>query len=155
MQPNAPLGQPVQPNPMPLTVKAAIVLAPLAWLAQSGLLDADGIDPESALYSFATLGVVLYGLVTAHRLAWQWGRLLGGLSAIGAALFALVIASESVTTSIFLWLAALALVTFVVLLSMPASKRFFRLYCPRCGSYSSKSADFFFSESQCSCGANW
>jgi predicted Zn finger-like uncharacterized protein len=108
-------------------------------------------------------GLILWGLVVGHRLAWQWGRILGML---GAILFALVCvaavtntgdqgSSAYITAAIFFVISA-CLFTIAFSLGTATAKQHFGLRCPSCGRFTSTAGDFVFNTARCRhCSKVW
>ena len=96
-------------------------------------------------------GLIMVGLFKRHRLAWQWGRLVGVLLVLEmAVLWATgAVPSRSIGDVALRGFNAGALLLAVIALSFPSAKRFFRLVCPQCGKISGKAADFFFTRATC------
>jgi hypothetical protein len=112
--------------------------------------------------------LILAGIVTGHRLAWRWGRIL--------TIFAAVIMSLSMVSSLMIDPApfqqqphfhiVLTLFSLVVVVGpllvvfvafgRPKARAFFGLICPRCGVPTNKADDFFFNKARCrKCGGVW
>jgi predicted Zn finger-like uncharacterized protein len=109
--------------------------------------------------------LVLWGLIAGHRLAWQWGRVLGLLGALLMLLVGIVsfaggpvqggMLAKLVMSGAALFISA-CLFTIVFSLGTQSAKKYFRLRCPECGRYTSSAADFFFNEAKCkNCGEIW
>lgn len=110
-------------------------------------------------------GLVLVGLATGHRLAWQWGRVLvplgagllllasvcagAGSAAKNDAALGGIIAAVNLAMSLFLFSIFFAL-------GRPAARNYFQLICPRCGASTSKAGDFWFNVAVCPmCQLRW
>jgi hypothetical protein len=109
--------------------------------------------------------LVLWGLIAGHRLAWQWGRVLGLLGALLMLLVGIVsfaggpvaggILAKLVMSGAALFISA-CLFTIVFALGTQSAKKYFRLRCPECGRYTNSAADFFFNQAKCkNCGEIW
>jgi predicted Zn finger-like uncharacterized protein len=110
-------------------------------------------------------GLVLWGLIVGHRLAWQWGRILGLLGALLMLLAGVVTLTAGppqnsslaklVIGGISLFVSA-CLFTIVFSLASRSAKIYFALRCPECGKFTSAAADFFFNKAKCkNCGEIW
>lgn len=106
--------------------------------------------------------LMLFGIVTGQRLAWQWGRLLGllgGAVLTFAAIFAFVDAngqSGVPAHAILLALQGLPILAMVVALGTHGSREYFRIICPQCGCSKPRGGDFMFTRAICSkCGTTW
>jgi len=101
-------------------------------------------------------GLILAGMVRGHRLAWQWGRIVGVLYLIFIVVAALGLAAElpktggagMVALAISAILGACMLVT-VIALSTPSAFAHFRLVCPQCQRRTTAAADFLFQKAKC------
>src|SRR5262249_14993645 len=103
--------------------------------------------------------------IAGHRLAWQWGRLIGMLAAVLYLLVTIVTLStgiEGAPPAARFIVAALAmimsagLVTIAVSFGTRSAKLYFDLRCPRCGEFTSSAADFFFNTAKCKkCDKRW
>jgi predicted Zn finger-like uncharacterized protein len=110
-------------------------------------------------------GLVLWGLIVGHRLAWQWGRILGLLGAILLLLGGILSLTAGppqnnslakfIIAGISLFVSA-CLFTIVFSLASRSAKIYFALRCPECGNFTSAAADFFFNKAKCKkCGEIW
>src|SRR5262245_33937833 len=87
-------------------------------------------------------GLVLWGLIVGHRLAWQWGRVLGLLGAILTLLVGIVALTagppqnnslaQFIIAGVSLFVSA-CLFTIVFALGSRSAKVYFALRCPGCG----------------------
>jgi len=102
--------------PMPATVKATVAVAAVAAVLSTAgqvlLAVTGGLDEKGAATlagNVVVWALILIGLVKAHRLAWQWGRLVGGLMV----LFALVQTAAAPAAVVFvpLYLAIVVLLS--------------------------------------------
>jgi hypothetical protein len=127
------------------------------------------VHPEAGgrvVISLLLGALILWGLVVGHRLAWQWGRILGLLAAILLTAVGFMVpnvqppagqpdwvpAVESALTLI----QAACLWTIFFSLGRPSAKEHFRLRCPGCGRFTSKAADFWFNRAKCAgCQRVW
>lgn len=102
--------------------------------------------------------LIMWGLVVGHRLAWQWGRVLGLIGAIlytvvGAISLANAAPGASpllsfVVGAVVLFVAACLWVIFFAV-GARSARLHFGLQCPDCGKFTSKAADFFFNKAKC------
>lgn len=96
-------------------------------------------------------GLILIGFFKAHRLAYQWGIIIGGIVAVlSTGGFALAISDGTMRNVSLerLWSLASPCLIFIPLLTRTA-KQYFSLYCPKCGSGSVTPGDFFFWSAKC------
>jgi hypothetical protein len=111
-------------------------------------------------------GLVLWGLLVGHRLAWQWGRLLGSIAAVIYVLATIAVLAGSLeglnTPAAKAFLGAFGLFvsaclfTIVFSLGTTPAREYFDLRCPKCGKFTSSAADFFFNWAKCKkCGKRW
>lgn len=103
-------------------------------------------------------GLILWGLITGHRLAWQWGRIAGLLGAILAGIVGMVAIAggqpgDSAAVRLLMALVFLTISTclFIITFSLGtrSARLHFRLRCPSCGRFTSSAADFFFNMAKC------
>ncbi len=116
--------------------------------------------------AMAAGALIVWGMVVGHRLAWQWGRVLGIIAAVGYSIVGVLAFAAPppkdqpewairVTGVIFLFVATCLYIIFFAL-GQRSAKQFFNLQCPTCGTLTSKAADFFFNTAKCSkCGNTW
>jgi len=115
------------------------------------------MEPKFMISFFGTLLVgilILWGLVTRKRLAWQWGRVIGLvagiLSTIGAiaSISQMVIANSGntahVLATITLSIHSVCLVVITSMLGRNSAKEFFGLICPVLRSIQRYSCGFLF-----------
>lgn len=170
---------------MPTSVIVAISATTIAVLMSGvgAVLNwTSGQNATFSLIGFLVGLLIIYGLAKGHRLAYQWSRILGLISAvvytIGVILGAIgvvallnnpeLLAAEgmppnaNVTPSaMMLGLAMLnviviALWTLFFSLGTASARRYFRLVCPRCGNKKVRAADFLFNKAKCKkCSAMW
>jgi hypothetical protein len=126
-------------------------------------------DPTSILRVAVSLGLgilILWGMIVGHRLAWQWGRILGiiaavlltigAVSAFAGAGAANVPAGAGLLLGSILLLQAACLYTIFFALGQSSARHHFNLRCPSCGKFSSTAADFFFNQAKCKgCNTVW
>ena len=161
---------------MPGSVIAAIasmcVVLALEFLLSLLVLVLGNLPPDKLGQVFVRMGVgvvfgglILWGLIVGHRLAWQWGRVLGLLGAILmllAGIVALTAGPAQGNPLARFMVAGVSLVvsgclfTIVFSLGCRSAKKYFALRCPECGKFTSAAADFFFNRAKCkSCGEIW
>jgi len=126
-------------------------------------------DPATLARVAVSLGLgllVLWGMIVGHRLAWQWGRILGIIGAVlstigGVAAFVWIDAArEPVWTRILLGsvllVQAVCLYIIFFALGLSSARGHFNLRCPSCGGFTSTAADFFFNRAKCTaCDKDW
>jgi len=105
------------------------------------------------LFAGVVMGLLLWGIFRGYRLAWLWGRYLTFvLAAVVLAAVVLGLVSRKLP-----WLPAAVLLGGLVLplgtvgfaLGRPSARRWFGLYCPKCGTAASRGKDFLFREARC------
>ena len=106
--------------------------------------------------------LILVGIIKGHRLAWQWGRLLGLAAAIILTVAAVVTFAYSAEQPGMMIVAALVALQGIPLFPMffalgtKAAKEHFRLICPSCGNSKVKGGNFLFTRAICrKCHATW
>jgi hypothetical protein len=110
-------------------------------------------------------GLILWGLVAGHRLAWQWGRILAALAAVlGAIAMILIVinvvkepgsAHELIVAGIVFVMTA-CLFAIVISLGTDAARQHFGLRCPSCKRFTSAAGDFWFNTAKCKrCNRVW
>lgn len=106
--------------------------------------------------------LILVGIITGHRLAWQWGRILGIISAILLTLLTLSVftkatpANGSTIIAGFLSLSAVSLYVLFFMLGTTSAKTHFKLICPLCGAAKPKGGNFLYTKAICKkCNAEW
>lgn len=110
-------------------------------------------------------GLILWGLIVGHRLAWQWGRVLAMLGAVLMVLLAVVTlagGSQEFSPTVRVVMGAVAFVfsaclfTITFSLGTARAKEYFQLRCASCGRFTSAAGDFFFNTAKCKrCGNKW
>jgi hypothetical protein len=110
-------------------------------------------------------GLILWGLIVGHRLAWQWGRVLAMLGAVVMIILAIITLAapaNDFTPPVRFAMGAAAIVfsgclfTITFSLGTSAAKEYFHLRCPSCGHFTNAAADFFFNTAKCKrCGNKW
>ena len=106
--------------------------------------------------------LILVGIINGHKLAWQWGRIIGllgsmAMSALSAVFFAM---KEPMEGKIFLGtmmlIQAVAFYAMFRALGTAEAKKHFGLICPQCGTDTAKAGDFLFTQAVCrNCNARW
>lgn len=143
---------------MPRPIRVAIACVAVMILCQAVLL----LDEAAHLGSLGLekvwtplLGVLLLvGIVRGHRLAWQWGRIIGMVGMVGSVLVGTLAATGAV--SVLLFFQALAMLGLFLTISTPDARGYFRLICPDCGATPPNGGDFFFNVAECrKCGTKW
>jgi predicted Zn finger-like uncharacterized protein len=110
-------------------------------------------------------GLILWGLIAGHRLAWQWGRILGLLAAIFLLLGALLLLSEAknaivpmaayIGAGLILFMSG-CLFIIAIALGTDSARMHFGLRCPECRRFTSAAGDFFFNTAKCKrCDIEW
>jgi len=106
--------------------------------------------------------LILYGIVMGHRLAWQWGRLLGLLGGVLLTFVAVVTLSNSadrpglLIVGVLLLLQGIPLFPMFFALGTEGARAHFRLTCPQCGHAKPRGGNFLFTKAVCKkCGASW
>lgn len=117
--------------------------------------------------AFAPLGLgvlIVFGMVKGHRLAWQWGRLLGLVTAALVFISAITVwaaledtaGREAAFWAVFLGGQGAALMVMYFTLGTSGAREHFRLVCPQCGSRKVRAADFIYSKAKCrKCKNRW
>jgi hypothetical protein len=145
--------------PMPPEVKIATTIVSIFIGAQVvGQL----INPDPSVMFFGGAGVgglIIAGFVTGHRLAWQWGRLIGLVLGSAWLVISVVLAiqgEQELLPVMLMILFSASIFLMGVLLGLPRSRAFFRLICPACGSKEVKATDFFYNNAKCEkCECRW
>ena len=161
---------------MPASVVVAIVAMSILLALELALgilsLVAGTLNPEqlgrALIQVISTIvigGLILWGLIVGHRLAWQWGRVLAMLGAVLAVILAIITfaapANDFTPAARFIlggvaFIASGCLFTITFSLGTRPAKEYFRLRCPSCGRFTSAAADFFFNTAKCKrCGNKW
>jgi len=154
---------------MPPSVAIAVTLVGIVVAMNVLALMIETIPRNLLGAGASVLGFI--GLLSRHKLAWQWGRILVPLSALFSGLAGLILLTQfyagtpALRSNQGVGLApAVALLVISALMSIvffalgtDAAREFFRLVCPRCGQRrSSTAADFLFNSARCkSCGYIW
>lgn len=161
------------PSSVIVAIVALCVLLALQLVIGILALAASRLFPEQLgrvlgqLIAVAVIGgLVLWGLFAGHRLAWQWGRLLGMLGAVLYLIAALAVLAAGgaqagppgarIFVGLFALIVSACLFTITFSLATKPAKAYFGLRCPACRRYTSSAADFWFNQAKCkSCGAIW
>ena len=126
-------------------------------------------DPTSIVRVAVSMGLqllILWGMIVGHRLAWQWGRILGILAAVLLTIGAVTSFVGTAAAQVPAWvrllagsivmLQAVCLYTIFFALGRPSAKQHFNLRCPSCGKFTGAAADFFFNRAKCkTCSTVW
>jgi len=146
----------------------AITALSVMFVLRTGMsiiaLIAGTASPMLLVLTTVLSALILIGMCKGHRLAWQWGRILGLLGAILLLMITLTaLASmgirtigEFVVVTMAVGVPAAALFTMFFSIGTHSARRYFGLVCPSCGSMKCKAADFFFTKARCAtCGSEW
>jgi hypothetical protein len=138
-----------------IMVVARIIMGLLA-------LSSGEVSPIRIIIPIALAVLILVGIIKGHRLAWQWGRMLGLLGGIILTLAAVGVfanAAEHPELILFGGLLALQgvpLFPMFFALGSDGAKEHFRVICPNCGKSKVKSGDFLFTKAVCrECNTAW
>ena len=155
--------EPLHVSKMPPAVVGALAIACLFI----GLQIFDSVSDEKKglftpynIVSVSVGGLIIGGFLAGHRLAWQWGRLIGLLYGIFlAVIFAMAInAGKAGQFNVLIATAvpSVLLITMGVLLGRRSACAYFRLICPDCRASEVKGDDFLFKRAKCKlCGRVW
>ncbi|MER3415598.1 MAG: hypothetical protein C4297_05225 [Gemmataceae bacterium] len=154
------------PKSVRIAITALVVMIALDMLR--GILLALMGEKLAEVAIAVTLGLlIVWGMIGGHRLAWQWGRIVGILGAIwytfglGVAIFfgkpaELIPLWQRFLSIIVGTVLALCLYVIFFALGRPSARQYFRLRCPSCGKFTNQAADFFFNRAKCrTCGIIW
>jgi hypothetical protein len=155
--------EPVTCPTMPRPVVGALLIACLfIGLQVSGNMfdKSQGPFATATIVSMIVGGSIIVGFLKGHRLAWQWGRVLGLLSGAFLALMFLVAINAGKADEIPVLLTtvvpAAMSIGMGVLLGTRSSRAYFRVICPECRSSEVQGCDFFFQRAKCKlCGRVW
>jgi uncharacterized membrane protein len=137
---------------IPQSVILALVSFVVFVLAMSAIrISWYGAQPAQLVPSWIIPGLIAYGLVRRHRLAWQWVRLLGLFVAVVETIAGVAAIVRFGVTERWFVLLALAIPPFVIgiALGRPSAREWFLLTCPACGTERPRPADFLFQKAQC------
>lgn len=129
-----------------LVALAVYVLA--VWVIQVAW---HGAAVTRLLPSLILPGLIAYGIVRRHRLAWQWGRLVGlGVALLQVFLSVLTIARFGAPAKALPLLGLSApLLAIGVALGRPSAREWFGMACPVCGAQRSRPVDLFYNRARC------
>jgi hypothetical protein len=120
------------------------------------------VSIPAVLIPIAVAVLILLGIVMGHRLAWQWGRLLGLLGGVLLTLAAVGVLAKMAEEPALVVAGALLLLQGVPLFPMffalgtQGAREHFRLICPQCGHSRPKAGNFLFTKALCrKCGTLW
>ncbi|MHC4659208.1 MAG: hypothetical protein ACYS83_08535 [Planctomycetota bacterium] len=106
--------------------------------------------------------LILVGIINGHRLAWQWGRVLGLFSAVVLSLVAVAALANAkgqpgrLLVGLLVALQGVPLFAMFFALGTQGAKEHFRLICPECGSTKAKGGNFLFTKAVCKkCKVSW
>jgi hypothetical protein len=110
--------------------------------------------------------LLLLGMVLGHRLAWQWGRILGLLAAMFLTLgtVGFLLSFDGVPgprwakrlQAIILLIQTASLYIIFFALGRHSARHHFRLQCPMCHRFTNSAGDFFFTRAKCKyCDTIW
>lgn len=106
--------------------------------------------------------LILWGVVKGHRLAWQWGRVLGLVGGILATLSAVGIFAKSGGQPASLLVGGLVALQGAPLFPMffalgtHEARQYFRLVCPQCGRSRPRGGNFLYTRAMCrNCNVAW
>lgn len=104
-------------------------------------------------------GLVLYGVIKGHKLAWQWGRFASVVGFVGmvAGLVGKLQGGYLVTYSDlpYIMVAIFAAIVYFAL-GMESSREHFGLVCPSCSSHKVAAENLMFSKAKCKqCKSTW
>jgi len=109
------------------------------------------------LFAGVVMGLLLWGIFRGYRLAWLWGRYL----TLALAIVVLAVVALGLATRKLPWFQAAVMLGGLVVpmgvagvaLGRPSARRWFDLYCPKCGTPASRGKDFLFRQARClKCG---
>jgi hypothetical protein len=150
---------------MSKSVAVAIVAVSIVFLERLIVgIAAVAAGTTSLLSVVLTAGIsvlILAGIIIGHKLAWQWGRILGMLSAVMlsyATVIGLIARSEQQVKFPVIIFGSQAILLFILFFALgtEGSKKYFKLVCPKCNSTNAKAANFFFTKAKCKdCSNQW
>ena len=119
-------------------------------------------SPLSALLPVAVALLILIGIVKGHRLAWQWGRLLGLLGAVVLTFTAIMVSLRIpeqpllLITAVLVALQGVPLFPMFCALGTTGAREYFGVICPICGESNVKGGNFLFTKVICrQCNHEW
>jgi len=102
----------------------------------------------SVVVSAPIAALILVGVLRGHALAFRWGVIMPFV--------ALLAVATSGDDTVIAMSCGVLLLAIPVSFSMPSSRRFFGLECPRCHATHAKPRDLFFNKRQCrACDTTW
>lgn len=104
------------------------------------------------------LFLILSGVLTGHKLAWQWGRLLTLLALFGilAAMLLMIIKAYDPIAALLGFLLSIPMLTIFIAFGRDSAREHFGLICPRCNSFKVKADDFLYRQAKCKeCNHTW
>jgi hypothetical protein len=153
---------------MPTSVIIAIAAVSIVFLERVILgLVAVAAGTASLLVVLLSGGlsaIILIGIIKGHRLAWQWGRILGLIGAILLTIITVATLGGSIAekragmafAAVILGSQAILLFVLFFMLGTTDSKKHFQLVCPACNLVTTKAANFFFTKAKCkACNNEW
>lgn len=112
------------------------------------------------LFAAVVMGALLWGIFRGYRLAWLWARYL--TTVLAGVVLAVVLLGIGLRKLPWLYVAVmvgglvLPMGTVSVALGRPSARRWFDLYCPKCGTPTSRGKDFLFRQARClKCSHVW
>ena len=104
--------------------------------------------------------LILVGIIKGHRLAWQWGRILGIISAVLLTIITIAAITQlnPQNGAAVVIIGSQAILLYVLFFSLGTAdaKKYFQLVCSACGSTKAKAANFFFTKVKCGdCNNQW
>ncbi|HTP52891.1 MAG TPA: hypothetical protein VMK42_19535 [Anaeromyxobacteraceae bacterium] len=153
-----------RPTKAPGSIHTASLFLLLAASVQAGValvLSATSTAGFSQwLFAVVVMALLLWGIFRGYRLAWLWGRHLAFvLSAVVLAMVLLGLYLKKLPflpAAVMLFGLVLPLAVVAVSLGRTSARQWFDLYCPKCGSGTSRGKDFLFRRARClKCGEVW
>ncbi len=152
------------PTQAPPSIHVASLFLLLAASVQAGVAlvvsATNAVGFAQWLFAAVVMAVLLWGIFRGYRIAWLWGRYLTlVLAAVVLGAVALGLWWHKLP-----WGPAAVLTGGVVLpmgvvgvaLGRRSARKWFDLFCPKCGTPSSRGKDFLFRQARClKCGAVW
>jgi len=121
-----------------------------------------GASIPAVLVPIVVAALILVGIVTGYRLAWQWGRLLGLVGGILLTLTAIGVFAKAggrpgpLIVGSLVTLQGVPLFPMFFALGTQGARQHFRLICPQCGRSKPKGGNFLFTKAICKkCKATW
>lgn len=121
-----------------------------------------GASIPAVLIPIVVALLILVGIATGHRLAWQWGRLLGLVGGTVLTLTAIGVFSKAggrtgpLIVGTLVALQGVPLFPMFFALGTRQARQHFRLVCPQCGVSKPKGGNFLFTKAICKkCQATW